>query len=120
VGLQEGRLRQRFHKLEWIVAVDFRLQLTAFDCCCHDFLLDEYAALCAIFEAGNTLVLGAMGATEKRAIVFDSVADNFTAAMGTCRRQCMNGAFEGIKDVFLAVHRDEKHFVIIVATHFTG
>ena len=64
-------------------------------------------------------MLGAIGATENRAVLFDAVADYSAAAMGANRRQGIDRALERIKDVLVTVHRYRKSFVILVAAYIT-
>jgi hypothetical protein len=60
-----------------------------------------------------------MLATKKCAGLLEAMPDDADSAMiaGWCER--MNGAFEAIKGMCLAVHRDLKGFVVVVAAGFT-
>jgi hypothetical protein len=62
-------------------------------------------------------MLRATGATEDGASLLDAVADYPATAVSARRRQCVDRALKGIKDVLVTVHRHRKSLVILVATH---
>ena len=62
------------------------------------------AASRPVCQPGDAGLLGAVGAAEDRAVVFDAVAEYFAAAMGAHRGQGVNRAFERVENVPLAVH----------------
>jgi hypothetical protein len=53
------------------------------------------------------------------AIGFDAVADHSAAAMRASRGQRVNGAFETVEEMPLALHRDFEAFIVIVSADFT-
>jgi hypothetical protein len=59
-----------------------------------------------VTDALDAGLLGTMGAAVDLILVFDAVADHLAAAMGTGRRQCVNGALEGIVGVIPAGQSD--------------
>ena len=73
----------------------------------------------SIAETFNAFAFGAMLATKKRAGLLEAMPHDADSAMiaGWCER--MNGAFEAIKGMRLAAHRDLKGFVVVVAAGFT-
>jgi hypothetical protein len=64
--------------------------------------------------------VGTVRAAEKRAIVFNPVADNAAATMGAGRGQLMHSAFKRIENVRVALRRRHgKRFVVVVSAYFT-
>ncbi len=60
-----------------------------------------------------------MRTTVNRSVALDAMANDSTPTMGTTWCEHVNGALEGIEDVFSMPHRDRKRFVVIVAANFT-
>jgi hypothetical protein len=60
----------------------------------------------------------AIGAAEKIAAGFDAVADDLASAMVALGGKGVNGAFETIEEMRLAVLDDFQRLVIVVSTHF--
>jgi hypothetical protein len=61
----------------------------------------------------------AVGATKERSVGFDSVTDNFTAAVRALRRHRLDGTLKAIKDMRLARCGNLKCFIVFIATSFT-
>ena len=53
-------------------------------------------------------------------VFFDAVADNFAFAMGTDRRQRVNGTFETIKSMDLPLDRNNKCLVVVIPAMFAN
>src|SRR5262245_57718480 len=68
--------------------------------------LGELTPSNAVTEIDDTLMFGAMGAAEHRAVLFDAMPEYLATAMSTRRRQGMDGAFERIEGMLLAVQGD--------------
>src|SRR5262245_45069573 len=71
----------------------------------------------AILEAGNALLLGAVGAAVERAGSLDPVADHPAPAMGTGRGQGVDGALEAVEGVRPAREGDGERLVVVVPTN---
>ena len=74
----------------------------------------------AVFEAGNPLMCGAMGATVHLAAGFVSMANDAATAMRALRRHDMDGTFEAIEVMGNAVLNDLDGFVVLVAAALTS
>ena len=46
------------------------------------------------------------------------MADHAAAAVPACRRQRVNRALEGVKDVFVTIERHGERLVVFIAAHF--
>src|SRR5262245_47851925 len=68
------------------------------------FAIAKPAATDAITQSGDARLLGAIRTTENRVVLLNAVADHRATAMGTARRQSMDGALKRIKDVLAPFH----------------
>ena len=75
-------------------------------------------ALDPVMKADDAGVFGAVGATVDVFPGLDSVADDFAAALGTFRRKGMNGAFEAVIVMHIALDDDIQGLVVIVTADF--
>ena len=73
----------------------------------------------AITQLMHALLLGAMGATEDPAIRLYAVADDPALAMGACRRESVDGAFEAVEDMSCSSGSHLERLVVIVPAHLT-
>jgi hypothetical protein len=75
---------------------------------------------CAVSQFLNTLFLGTMITAIKRAVLFETMADDSNAARraGGCER--MNCAFETVKGVGATIHDHLKGLVVVIAASFAS
>jgi hypothetical protein len=69
-----------------------------------------------IIKSRDTFCNGAVLTAIKIPACFQSVPDDPTAAIGTSRRQFLNGAFKAVKNVTFVVFNDLETFVVTVST----
>src|SRR5437588_12770540 len=79
----------------------------------------QLPGLDSIAETFNAFAFGAMLATKKRAGLLEAMPDDADSAVIAGWRERMNGAFEAIIGMRLAVHRDLKRLVVVIAAGFT-
>jgi hypothetical protein len=72
----------------------------------------------AIAQSGDARLLGAIRTTEDGVALLHAVADHLATAMGTGRREGMDGAFEGIEDVLVPFHDHGKGAIVIITANF--
>jgi hypothetical protein len=58
-------------------------------------------------------------AAVEKALLLDSMADDFTPAMDAYGRQCMDGALEAIERMRFALHGHIERFIVVVPANFT-
>ncbi len=73
----------------------------------------------SIAETLNAFAFGAMLATKESAGLLKAMPDDADSAMIASWCERMNGAFEAIKGMRLAAHRDLKRLVVVIAAGFT-
>jgi hypothetical protein len=69
----------------------------------HVLLTNEGDCSSAITHLRDTLLFGTMGATIDSIVFFHAMTHNMRTAMGASRGKGLDGAFEAVKDVILAV-----------------
>src|SRR3954469_24817820 len=74
---------------------------------------------CAVMHGGDAFLMRATGAAIKVALGFDTVSDDFAAAMLAFGSERMNGAFKTIEIARGAVFDDLQRLVVIVSANFT-
>src|SRR5262245_38767769 len=88
---------------------------------CSAYHVASHARLShAITQARDALTFRAVFATEECTAFLKPVPDDPCSAMIADRREGLNGAFETIECMRLAIHEDLKRLVIIVAASLTN
>jgi len=63
-------------------------------------------------------MLGATDAAKDHAVLLNAMTDHAAATVPAGRRQRVNRALEGIKDVFVTIERHGERLVVFIAAHF--
>src|SRR5581483_3012414 len=77
------------------------------------------AASCTVLEACCPRHFRTAGAAEDGVPGLHAVSNDAAATVGAGRRQGMDGAFEGIEGMLIAVHGDGECLVVLVAANVT-
>jgi hypothetical protein len=72
-----------------------------------------------IAQSAFAALSGAVRTTKHTAAVFNSVADNFAAAMITSRCHLLNCALEAVEDVRFVFESDLERLVVVISAVFT-